>query len=141
MPFEHHTLPLLSRTAYLQRVLRYTGFAFILLAFSLGVGLMGYKYLNDESWLDALVDASMFLTGMGPVSVLKDDAVKWFASFYSIFSGVAFFKYRCGFLFTDCSPIFTPSSRRRKSIATIYLHHVLTKQFYPSSRSCAYKHC
>lgn len=90
MPFEHHSRPLLSQTAYLQRVLRYAGFAFILLAFSLGIGVIGYKYLNDESWLDALVDASMILTGMGPVSALKSNAVKWFASFYSIFSGVAF---------------------------------------------------
>jgi len=32
----------------------------------------------------------MILTGMGPVDPIKNDAAKWFASFYSIFSGVAF---------------------------------------------------
>jgi len=27
---------------------------------------------------------------MGPVDAMKNDAAKWFASFYSIFSGVVF---------------------------------------------------
>ncbi len=90
MSFEHHSQPLISTPSYAKRVLRYAIFGFILLAFSLGIGVLGYRFLNHESWLDALVDASMILTGMGPVSALKTDAVKWFASFYSIFSGVAF---------------------------------------------------
>jgi hypothetical protein len=37
-----------------------------------------------------MVNASMILTGMGPLSPLSGDAAKWFATFYSIFSGVAF---------------------------------------------------
>lgn len=90
MAFEHHSKPLLTISAYLKRVVRYSLFAIILLGFSLGIGIVGYKYLNQESWLDALVDASMILTGMGPVSPLTNDTAKVFASFYSLFSGVAF---------------------------------------------------
>jgi hypothetical protein len=90
MPFEHRTLQLLSRTAYLKRVLRYAGFATIIVGFSLGTGIIGYKYLKEESWLDALVDTSVMLIGTEPASLLETDSIKCFASFYSIFSSVAF---------------------------------------------------
>jgi hypothetical protein len=41
-------------------------------------------------WVDSLLNASMILTGMGPVSLLPSDAAKLFASAYAVFSGVAF---------------------------------------------------
>ncbi len=87
---EHHTKPLLPFRQYLLRILRYAGFSLLLIGFSLGIGLMGYHYFNELPWLDSLLNASMILTGMGPVDPIKSDGAKWFASFYSIFSGVAF---------------------------------------------------
>ena len=90
MPFEHHSKPLLPRDKFFTRVLRYAAFAFLLLSISLGIGVIGYHYLNDLSWLDSLLNASMILTGMGPVDPMKTDIAKYFASFYAIFSGVAF---------------------------------------------------
>jgi hypothetical protein len=56
----------------------------------LGIGVLGYHYINDLPWMDALLNASMILTGMGPIDAMKTDAAKLFASFYSIFSGVVF---------------------------------------------------
>ena len=88
--FEHHTKPLLPFRQYLLRILRYSGFALILIGFSLGIGVVGYHYFNELPWLDALLNASMILTGMGPVNPMKNDGAKWFASVYAIFSGVAF---------------------------------------------------
>ena len=90
MSFENRSSPLLTKKDFYIRVLRYTGFSFVLIIASLIIGVLGYHYLNDLDWLDALVNASMILTGMGPVDPLKNDAAKWFASFYAIFSGVAF---------------------------------------------------
>jgi|SRR6478609_1150210 len=90
MPFEHHSRPLLPTREYFKRVLRYTLFAILLIAGSLGIGVLGYHYINHLSWLDALVNASMILAGMGPVDPLMNDGAKYFASFYSIFSGVVF---------------------------------------------------
>ena len=90
MSFENRSRPLLTKMDFYIRVLRYTGFSFVLIIASLIIGVLGYHYLNDLDWLDALVNASMILTGMGPVDPLKNDAAKWFASFYAIFSGVAF---------------------------------------------------
>ena len=57
---------------------------------SLGIGVLGYHFSEGLSWLDALVNAAMILFGMGPVSELHTNAGKWFASFYALFSGVAF---------------------------------------------------
>jgi len=90
MEFEHKSHALLPKDKYYIRVLRYAGFSLSLIAISLGIGVVGYHYSNSLSWLDSLVNASMILTGMGPVDTLKNDGAKWFASIYSIFSGVIF---------------------------------------------------
>lgn len=90
MPFEHRSHPVIPVKRFLKRVLHYTGLSMIFLCLSLGIGVIGYHYLNDLSWTDAVVNASMILTGMGPVDPLKNDTAKWFASLYAIFSGVAF---------------------------------------------------
>ncbi|HBK89094.1 MAG: hypothetical protein U0289_00845 [Cyclobacteriaceae bacterium] len=87
---EHRSKPLLPFHLFLLRWLRYLIFSLLLIGCSLGIGMAGYHYLNDLPWLDSLLNASMILTGMGPVDALKNDASKWFASFYAIFSGVAF---------------------------------------------------
>jgi hypothetical protein len=57
---------------------------------SLGIGVAGYHFLERLSWLDALLNASMILGGMGPVNVIRTQAGKLFASFYALFSGVIF---------------------------------------------------
>ena len=88
--FEHYSKPVLPSNQFLKRVARYLGFTILLLGFSLSLGVVGYHYLDELSWLDALLNASMILAGMGPVDVMKNDASKWFSSFYAIFSGVAF---------------------------------------------------
>ena len=98
MPFEHHSKPLLPPRLYYHRVLRYSCFAFMLLGVSLGIGVLGYHYINDLGWLDSLLNASMILTGMGPVDEMKSEGAKWFASVYSIFSGVAFLSIVAVFL-------------------------------------------
>lgn len=90
MPFEHHSKPILPRKKFFIRMLRYGGYSFFLIAFSLGIGVMGYHYFNELGWLDSLLNAAMILTGMGPVNPMVNDCAKWFASLYAIFSGVAF---------------------------------------------------
>ena len=89
-PFEHRSKPLLSRRKFLVRVVRYAAFSILLIGISLGIGMVGYHYTNNLDWLDSLLNASMILTGMGPVDPIETDGGKWFASIYAIFSGVAF---------------------------------------------------
>lgn len=54
------------------------------------IGLLGYHYTAGIPWLDALHNASMILSGMGPVVEIKTTSGKWFSSFYALFSGVIF---------------------------------------------------
>jgi hypothetical protein len=54
----------------------------------LGIGMLGYHLIESMSWVDSLLNASMILGGMGPVTPLQTDAGKIFASFYALYSGV-----------------------------------------------------
>jgi hypothetical protein len=93
MPLEHHKKPLLSRKAFIRRQIRYTEFALLILLFSVGVGTAGYHYLGGLPRLDAFLNASMILAGMGPVDHLDTNAGKLFAAFYALFSGISFITF------------------------------------------------
>ena len=81
---------LLSRGELAGRMAGSVGVAGLLIAGSLGVGVVGYHAIAGLGWVDALLNASMILTGMGPVAELRTDGAKIFASIYAIFSGIAF---------------------------------------------------
>ncbi len=59
-------------------------------AFALGIGMYGYHVFAALPWIDAFVNASMILSGMGPMAELKTDAAKLFAGTYALFSGLIF---------------------------------------------------
>lgn len=79
-----------SLRAFYFRLIKYLGVSLVLLFFSLGIGIAGYMYFAELNFIDSLLNASMILTGMGPISQMNTDSAKLFASFYSIYSGVAF---------------------------------------------------
>ncbi len=97
--FEHHKTPLVSRRVFLRRQLRYTCFSLLILFFSIGIGTAGYHYFGRLSVIDSFLNASMILTGMGPVDHMDTNGGKLFASFYALFSGIAFLTF-AGVLFT-----------------------------------------
>lgn len=88
--YEHRNESLLSLEAFLRRLAIHGGVALGLVAISLGIGMLGYHVFEGLSWLDALVNASMLLGGMGPVDPLHTVAGKLFASFYALYSGLIF---------------------------------------------------
>ena len=88
--FEHRTAPLLPRQAFLLRVVWHLGLATLVVGLALGMGVLGYRYLGGLAWIDALVNASMILGGMGPVDPITSAAGKYFVSFYALFSGLLF---------------------------------------------------
>jgi hypothetical protein len=87
---EHRHEPLLPKNKFLRRQLQFMGFALFIVIGSLGIGVLGYHLSEGLPWLDALLNASMILFGMGPVNAVQSTAGKWFASLYAMFSGVAF---------------------------------------------------
>ena len=81
---------LLSRAAFMRRMLRSGGIAAVVVLIALMIGIFGYHLTEHLSWLDSLLNAAMILGGMGPVSELHTVIGKLFASFYALFSGLVF---------------------------------------------------
>ncbi len=87
--FEHRTKPLLPRKVYYRRVMRHAVLGFAVIVVALGIGMAGYHFFENLSWVDAFVNAAMILSGMGPVATLQTDGGKIFAGCYALFSGLA----------------------------------------------------
>jgi hypothetical protein len=95
---------LASPLHFFVKMLKHFGLAILLLVFSLVLGAAGYHFTENLPWLDSFLNASMILTGMGPVDVLRTDAGKLFAICYSLFSGVVFL--------TAATILFSPVAHR-----------------------------
>ena len=74
-----HYKPLKHKSVFLKGVFKNVIFAFYVLLISLGIGILGYMYFFNLAWDDALLNASMILTGMGTVNPAIDRASKIFA--------------------------------------------------------------
>jgi len=86
---ERRHQPVLPRRQFILRVGRWAGTAIAVVVVSLAAGMCGYHFLEKLPWIDALLNASMILGGMGPVDPVKSEAGKIFASFYALYSGLA----------------------------------------------------
>jgi hypothetical protein len=87
--YETKHQPLLSRRAFARRVVRSFGTASLLIGLSLLGGMLGYRYFEGMSWIDAFANASMILSGMGPLTPIETSGGKLFAGFYALYSGLA----------------------------------------------------
>ncbi len=88
--FEKREDALLSRQHFVLRQLRFAAVSAALVCVSLGIGVVGYHCFANLGWVDSLLNASMILTGMGPVNPMTTTSGKLFASAYALFSGVVF---------------------------------------------------
>jgi len=87
--YEHRSEPLLPwRLFLLRRVGKTVVAAAAVIVVSLILGMLGYRLTEGMGWLDAFLNASMILGGMGPVDTLHSTAGKWFAAFYALYSGL-----------------------------------------------------
>ena len=121
MRFERRHHPLAPLPLFRRRVLASLGLAGAVLGVSLAVGIAGYHFCGGLGWLDALVNASMILGGMGPVDPITRPAGKWFASAYALYSGVA--------LLTSVGLIFAPAVHR-----LLHAFHVEAEDDEPPKR-------
>jgi hypothetical protein len=88
--FEHPNEPLISKVKFYKRLINNSLIALVIILISLTIGISGYMGFAHMTFVNALLNASMILGGMGPVDVLPNDASKYFASAYALFSGVTF---------------------------------------------------
>ena len=88
--YERRVEPIASRARFTTRMVRHFAAAVAFVAASLVIGMAGYVYFENLSWLDAFVDASMLLGGMGPVHAPETTGGKLFAGLYALYSGLVF---------------------------------------------------
>ena len=88
--FENKREPLASRPVYYRRMMKNLLIGCVIIFLCLMIGVLGYHYTAAIPWLDSLHNASMILSGMGPVVDIKTVSGKWFSSVYALFSGVVF---------------------------------------------------
>jgi hypothetical protein len=68
---------------------RSCGAAVLLIGLSLLGGMAGYRHFEGMEWVDAFANASMILSGMGPLTPLQTWGGKLFAGLYALYSGLA----------------------------------------------------
>jgi hypothetical protein len=102
--YEHRFKPLPSRKKFYHRLARSAVLGVSVLVGSLLIGMVGYHGFEHLGWIDAFSNASMILSGMGPLGELKTNGGKIFAGCYALFSGVAFL--------TSIGVVFTPIYHR-----------------------------
>lgn len=88
--FERKHEKLAPVSVFVKRLIESILLALLLIAAALFLGVAGYHWIAGLSWVDALLEASMILGGMGAISPLSTNAAKIFASCYALFSGLMF---------------------------------------------------
>jgi len=88
--YEHKSEPIASRKVFMGRVYRNALLATLIMFLCLCIGILGYHFIAGICWINSLHNASMILSGMGPVVTIESTSGKLFSSFYALFSGVAF---------------------------------------------------
>jgi hypothetical protein len=81
--------PLPSPEVYRRHLLTSGSVGLVLIAISLAIGMAGYAYFEDIGIIDAFINASMILSGMGPILNPKSVGGRIFAGFYALYSGFA----------------------------------------------------
>ncbi len=89
--FRYETVrqPVLPSRQFVVRLGRHFAAASLLIGVSLLLGMAGYACFEGMGWVDAFANASMILSGMGPLSPLQTPGGKVFAGAYALYSGLA----------------------------------------------------
>jgi hypothetical protein len=78
------------RRHFLQHLGRQALWSTLLVIGSLIVGTVGFHTWAEQAWLDAFLNASMLLGGMGPVGEFRNAPGKLFAALYALYAGLVF---------------------------------------------------
>ena len=84
---EKKSKPPISRGAFAGRMAVWFLATLVLFLVSLGFGIWGYMHFENMHLIDATLNASMILGGMGPVGELHTNSGKLFAAFFAVYSG------------------------------------------------------
>ncbi len=89
--FEHHRQPLISKKMFWQRVTRCFGLALLMLVATIALGAVVYHGVEGFSWVDAVMNAVLVMTGLGLTDTLHTDGGKIFTTVYAVLTAVVFY--------------------------------------------------
>ncbi len=82
---------MIRRRRLIQRLTRNAIWALGIIASALAVGMAGYAYFGPMDLVKAFANASMILSGMGPLDPMPTKAGEIFEGAYALVSGLLFF--------------------------------------------------
>lgn len=88
--FESRHEPLLSRRRFFLRVGVFFAIGTLLYAVSIVIGMLGFHYFEHVSWMGAALNASMIMTGNGPITAMRRFDGRIFQMVYAVFGGLVF---------------------------------------------------
>jgi len=89
--FEHYKQPLISRSAFLKRMLTCIIISLTLLLSTNFIGALIFHYVGGFLWVDGILNAISIMMGVGIIGTLDNPTLKILISFYAIFSGIVYF--------------------------------------------------
>ncbi len=87
---ERKNAPLVSLPKFFLRVAWNFAIGVAITLFSLMLGTFGYWYFAKSALIDSLHNASMILSGMGPVISIETQRGKLFSTFYALYCGIVY---------------------------------------------------
>jgi hypothetical protein len=81
--------PLAPTRIFARRLIASSALGLGLVIVSLAAGMAGYHGYEGLPWIDAFLNASMILSGMGPLWEPLTEGGKIFAGLYALYSGLA----------------------------------------------------
>ena len=97
--YEHMKQPLLPKKQFYLRMLRSLAAAFILLIVTILIGTIGFRLIEEYSWIDSCLNSILIMTGIGMVGTTVTAAGKIFTGIFAVFSTLVFFTV-LGIIFT-----------------------------------------
>ena len=88
--YERHDHRLLAWRKFLLRAGRHVAWGLLIILGAVSIGTVGYHTIGRLQWIDAFLNASMILSGMGPVDRMDTPQAKLFSALYALFSGLVF---------------------------------------------------
>jgi hypothetical protein len=87
--YERRTQRLATPEVFRRRLITSGSVGLVLVGVSLAIGIAGYMGFEGLAFVDAFLNASMILAGMGPLHNPATTGGKVFAGLYALYSGLA----------------------------------------------------
>ncbi|GAA0776792.1 two pore domain potassium channel family protein [Castellaniella ginsengisoli] len=86
--YESRNDPLLPTAHFRRRLAWHAGYALLLVAATLCIGVFGHRFLGGHDWHDALMNAAFIIGGIGTYAMPESSGGKIFSAVYGFFVGL-----------------------------------------------------